>query len=376
MDHAQPEAKYTSENLPAAFWDEYPENAENHADYAAINAILEESTPDERAETYKGQGNDALKRGLQLKKKFYLREAVTLYTKGLEMGSSLPSLLSVLHSNRAQAHLILENFRSALEDSQEATHLDPANLKGYYRGARAAMKLQQYERAAEICSTGLTVDRNALELQQLKFQAEAKLQAAAVTMQREAARAMAERAPAKRLASELIQRGYQVGRPQLSVGDHKPYVDKAGLVHWPLLFVYPETMQMDAVEDASELDSLGDHLDAMFSPEAPPLEWDRDHEYTRSRLETYYLSHAAEALASGELAEALHSGWPKSKDEDAMPSPYGKHAAKWVRINEEHSLQTILHEPGHVIPGIPVFFVVASGTRYRDAFLSEDRPLM
>ena len=53
MDHAHPEAKYTSDNLPAAFWDEYPENAENHADYAAINAILEESTPDERAETYK-----------------------------------------------------------------------------------------------------------------------------------------------------------------------------------------------------------------------------------------------------------------------------------------------------------------------------------
>lgn len=53
MDHAQPEAQYTSEILPAAFWDEYPENAENHADYAAINAILEESTPDERAETYK-----------------------------------------------------------------------------------------------------------------------------------------------------------------------------------------------------------------------------------------------------------------------------------------------------------------------------------
>ncbi len=59
-----------------------------------------------------------------------------------------------------------------------------------------------------------------------------------------------------------------------------------------------------------------------------------------------------------------------------MPSPYGKHAAKWVRVNDEHNLQTILHEPGHVIPGIPVLFVVASGTRYRDAFLSENRPVM
>ncbi len=81
------------------------------------------------------------------------------------------------------------------------------------------MKLQQYERAAEICSTGLKVDRNASELQQLRTQAEAQLQAAAVIRQREAARAMAERAPAKKLASELIQRQYQVGRPQLAVGE-------------------------------------------------------------------------------------------------------------------------------------------------------------
>ena len=75
------------------------------------------------------QGNDALKRGLQLKKKFYLREALNLYTKGLEMGSTLPGLLSVLHSNRAQAHLLLENYRRALEDSLAATGLQESNLK-------------------------------------------------------------------------------------------------------------------------------------------------------------------------------------------------------------------------------------------------------
>lgn len=76
-----------------------------------------------------GQGNDALKRGLQLKKKFYLREAIGMYTKGLEMGSTLPQLQSVLHSNRAQAHLLLEKYRSALEDSLQAIQLHDTNLK-------------------------------------------------------------------------------------------------------------------------------------------------------------------------------------------------------------------------------------------------------
>ena len=45
--------EYTSDNLPAAFWDRYPTKPDESTDLAAINAILEESTPDERAETYK-----------------------------------------------------------------------------------------------------------------------------------------------------------------------------------------------------------------------------------------------------------------------------------------------------------------------------------
>ena len=76
-----------------------------------------------------GQGNDALKRGVQLKKRFYLREAVDLYTKGLDMGATLPELLSILHSNRAHAHSVLGNWRNALQDSQKAVQLDSGNLK-------------------------------------------------------------------------------------------------------------------------------------------------------------------------------------------------------------------------------------------------------
>ena len=66
---------------------------------------------------------------MQLKKKFYLREAVDLYTKGLDMGSALPQLLSLLQSNRAQAHIMLGNWRNALQDSQRAIQLDAHNWK-------------------------------------------------------------------------------------------------------------------------------------------------------------------------------------------------------------------------------------------------------
>ena len=114
-----------------------------------------------------------------------------------------------------------------------------------------------------------------------------------------------------------LQRGTE-GACAGCAGTRKPYVDEAGLVHWPLLFVYPETMQMDAVEDASEGDTLADHLDAMFSDDAPPLPWDSEHAYTRNNIEAYYLSHAARPLSLEQLTEVrseLHAAiaclrWP------------------------------------------------------------------
>jgi hypothetical protein len=75
------------------------------------------------------QGNDALKRGLQVKKTFYLREALGLYTRGLDLKCRNAALVSALFSNRAQAHLLLGNNRSALDDALTALRADAANVK-------------------------------------------------------------------------------------------------------------------------------------------------------------------------------------------------------------------------------------------------------
>ena len=96
---------------------------------------------------------------------------------------------------------------------------------------------------------------------------------------------------------------YELADASVCAGDRKPVVDDEGLVHWPVMFVYPETMQTDAVEDFAEADSLQQHLDIMFSADAPPLDWDEDHAYTRDRLELYYLSHAAKPLPLDQLVE-------------------------------------------------------------------------
>lgn len=75
------------------------------------------------------QGNDALKQGLAIRKKFYLRKAVEHYTAGIGVGVDDGQLNSVLHANRAQAELKLGNSRNAMCDALRAVQLDPDNMK-------------------------------------------------------------------------------------------------------------------------------------------------------------------------------------------------------------------------------------------------------
>lgn len=46
--------------------------------------------------------------------------------------------------------------------------------QGYYRGARAALKLGEYEEALQLCQRGMGLDSNAPELQQLSIEADRK----------------------------------------------------------------------------------------------------------------------------------------------------------------------------------------------------------
>lgn len=50
-------------------------------------------------------------------------------------------------------------------------------------------------------------------------------------------------------------------------GTRKPQLDADGVV-WPVMFIYPETMQNDAIEAFHEHHALSDHLDAMFGEHA------------------------------------------------------------------------------------------------------------
>jgi hypothetical protein len=52
-DRPQNPDQLDNQDLPALFWDTLPDNVEQHPDYVAMQALAEESTPEERAENFK-----------------------------------------------------------------------------------------------------------------------------------------------------------------------------------------------------------------------------------------------------------------------------------------------------------------------------------
>lgn len=46
-------------------------------------------------------------------------------------------------------------------------------------------------------------------------------------------------------------------------GLKKPFLDKDNILHWPVVFLYPEAMSSDIIEDFCETDMFTVHLDTI-----------------------------------------------------------------------------------------------------------------
>ena len=77
----------------------------------------------------------------------------------------------------------------------------------------------------------------------------------------------------------------------------------------------------------------------MFGPDAPPLEWDEKGEYSRSKVELYYLAHAGKELSKEQLVSAMEGRWPAGLAEDeGGPNKYGERAARMRRVDAQSTL--------------------------------------
>lgn len=76
-------------------------------------------------------------------------------------------------------------------------------------------------------------------------------------------------------------------------------------------------------------------------------------------------------VESGVLAQVLAGGWPQDVTHRA-PSSYGPKSARLKQVEETHTLAEVLRQSDYVVPGIPVFFLLAAGTPFLQRFLEDD----
>ena len=282
-----------------------PRDIDNYPLLTALQSVLyDDQSPEELAEHFRKQGNEAMKFQAS---RIALQNALTFYTKGLEMECKDDKLNAVLHANRAAVGLKLGEHLKVVDDCRAAVRLDPKNLKAWSRGARASEALGLAEQGLAFCRGALRLegseDKTLLsEVKRLQRQLQElhrKQQTAQREMRMEDARvkdAMQASASAVRNALEL--RGSRLGpalfdlamyrmanggitpHPKLVEGEDDPAIE------WPLLLLYDEVNQSDFVASFDERCALEDQLQLMF-PEDRCVEWDVQGKYVWNRLAVY-----------------------------------------------------------------------------------------
>lgn len=289
------------------FMNEIPSDPRDIANYPLLEALqgvlYDDQTPEELAEHFRKQGNEAMK--LQ-SSQIALRNALAFYTRGLEMECKDDKLKSALHSNRALVSLKLGEHIKVADDCRRAVRLDPGNLKAWFRGARASEALGLTEQGLKFCKGALEIDPKEAEVLRVKKQLEQRL------VKEEAARADARRqdqdrvkvkqAEGSAVAELLAARGSRLGPVlfdmamyRLANGGETPVPmviqDEGGdssdrAIYWPLLLLYDEANQSDFVGSFDERVPLEEQFKIMFPPDRS-VEWDHQGKYVWDRLVAY-----------------------------------------------------------------------------------------
>ncbi|KAJ8713039.1 hypothetical protein PYW08_008343 [Mythimna loreyi] len=105
----------------------------------------------EEAETYKNKGNEAFK-----VEKY--EEAVSLYSKAVELAEKDSRDLSTYLKNRAAAYLKIKDYDKVIKDCDEALRIVPEDPKALFRRSQALEALDRFEEAYRDAKAIFTVD--------------------------------------------------------------------------------------------------------------------------------------------------------------------------------------------------------------------------
>jgi tetratricopeptide (TPR) repeat protein len=293
----------------------------------------------------------------------------------------LDELASTLYSNRAAAELALRNYGSTRSDAARAINYNPKNVKAYYRGAMASLRLRKPEDLLLYSTKGLEIDPENKPLLKLKSQAKQLLDQVRAERERDEFKRAKHRAMIEKYKALCQIRNVKVGDSIVSDERVKHHVGKAdldpedGQMRWPVLFLYDQYSTSDLVELYGENDMFVEHLANMFPEDGPFAPWDERHEYVASKLAIYVGADAVVPYKTDEdwqvgLGGADESEQHEEKRED-LEHLHSFTTDNWIKVSPFKSLNSVLSRDDYVVPGIPMIHIFVSGSETERRFLSK-----
>ncbi|GIC87626.1 HSP70/90 family co-chaperone CNS1 [Aspergillus udagawae] len=305
------------------------ENGENPM-LDAIQALQNEGTRGEVAQSYREQGNEAAKEKRWIDAKEFYTKALAVVTTKLDKWDKpedpkeeeklLRQAEEASYINRALCNLELKNYRSTTLDCASVLKLNPNNIKAYYRSAMALYALDKLPEAEDAASRGLALDPNNKSLQQVA----AKIADRKATLERIAARKKAEeeRVQKEKLILSTALRARQIRTRKTA---QPPDMEDAHIrltpdplspestLEFPAVLLYHMDAQSDFIKTFSEMTSIEDHLEYIF-----PLPWDTKQEYTINGVDCFMETVTGGLIKAGKklpLLQILSGGKVEVVDE-------------------------------------------------------------
>ena len=252
--------------------------------------------------------------------------------------------LETLHVNRAAAHLELKNHRSATLDCASALRLNPRNVKAHYRSSRALLAVDRIREADDACARGLELEPSNKALHALAQHIAARAKVLDASNKVRVERQAREEHRDRLLRTALRARGIRARATAAATAGPADVPDDARVklvpdehdptstLCFPAVLLYPAHMQSDFIKEFRETETLADHLAYIF-----PLPWDKIGEYGLRSVECYMDAvSAAGVIKVGKkvpLLEVLASG--KTEVVDGVVRVFvlptaGGRAEEWV----------------------------------------------
>lgn len=190
-----------------------------------------------------------------------------------------------IYNNRAQVHLILQNYRKCIEDCREVLQFDPSNIKAIWRTVKSAFEIRRYKLCLRYCEKGLKMlgkakDKSSEESRKLfeKYKELSKEQLEKIMIKK---REEVFRNRDEDVLNIIRKGGIKIGKDELQTEQLPPgarlkksdrvLLDENSKFIFQVIFLYDEFYQSDFIQVFHEDQRFIDHLSQMFPPEGPPF---------------------------------------------------------------------------------------------------------